>query len=128
MTVYGYARQHHGSKARHRCRGIRTRLIRVRTGECSARAKARGHMRGHFKLKRHQQRETIARREAGEALSNIGRTFRVHHTTIGRLRPNAQARNFGDADLWRASAQAVSKVMMPTALGAPGVHSLWAVL
>jgi hypothetical protein len=30
--------------------------------------------------------EAIARREAGEALTDIARTFGVHHTTIGRLR------------------------------------------
>ena len=39
-----------------------------------------------FKLNQHQQREAIARREAGEALTDIARTFGVHHTTIGRLR------------------------------------------
>jgi Helix-turn-helix domain of resolvase len=36
-------------------------------------------------LNRHQQREAIARREAGEALTDIARTFGVSHTTIGRL-------------------------------------------
>jgi DNA invertase Pin-like site-specific DNA recombinase len=62
-------------------------LIRVRTGEGRIRAKARGvHMGRPFKLNRHQQREAIARREAGEALTDIARTFGVHHTTIGRLR------------------------------------------
>src|SRR6476619_6943976 len=62
-------------------------LIRVRTGEGRERAKARGvHMGRPFKLNRHQQREAIARREAGEALTDIARTFGVHHTTIGRLR------------------------------------------
>jgi DNA invertase Pin-like site-specific DNA recombinase len=61
-------------------------LIRVRTGEGRVRAKARGvHMGRPFKLNRHQQREAIARREAGEALTDIARTFGVHHTTIGRL-------------------------------------------
>jgi len=30
--------------------------------------------------------EAIAPREAGEALTDIARTFGVHHTTIGRLR------------------------------------------
>ena len=30
----------------------------------------------------HQQREALARREAGEALTDIGRTFGVSHTTI----------------------------------------------
>jgi DNA invertase Pin-like site-specific DNA recombinase len=61
-------------------------LIRVRTGEGRV-TKARGvHMGRPFKLNRHQQREAIARREAGEALTDIARTFGVHHTTIGRLR------------------------------------------
>jgi DNA invertase Pin-like site-specific DNA recombinase len=47
-------------------------LIRVRTGEGRVRAKARGvHMGRPFKLNRHQQREAIARREAGEALTDI---------------------------------------------------------
>src|SRR4051795_4614603 len=62
-------------------------LIRVRTGEGRVRAKAQGvHMGRPFKLNRHQQREAIARREAGEGLTDIARTFGVHHTTIGRLR------------------------------------------
>jgi DNA invertase Pin-like site-specific DNA recombinase len=61
-------------------------LIKARTGDGRARAKARGvHMGRPFKLTRHQQREAIARREAGEALTDITRTFGVHHTTIGRL-------------------------------------------
>jgi uncharacterized membrane protein len=33
----------------------------------------------------HQKREAIARRDAGEALTDIARTFGVSHTTIGRL-------------------------------------------
>ena len=33
----------------------------------------------------HQKREVIARRDAGEALADIARTFGVSHTTIGRL-------------------------------------------
>jgi hypothetical protein len=37
----------------------------------------------------HQQREAIARREAGEALTDIARTFGVSHTTIGRLTSSA---------------------------------------
>jgi DNA invertase Pin-like site-specific DNA recombinase len=67
-------------------------LIRVRTGEGRVRAKARGvHLGRPFKLNRHQQREAIARREAGEALTDIARTFGVHHTTIGRLRAQGNA-------------------------------------
>ena len=62
-------------------------LIRARTGEGRVRAKARGvHLGRPFKLNRHQRREAIARRDAGEALTDIARTFGVHHTTIGRLR------------------------------------------
>jgi hypothetical protein len=34
---------------------------------------------------------TVLRGEAGEALTDIARTFGVHHTTIGRLRPNSNA-------------------------------------
>jgi DNA invertase Pin-like site-specific DNA recombinase len=61
-------------------------LIRARTGEGRARAKAAGvHMGRPPKLNRDQQREAIARREAGEALTAIARTFGVSHTTIARL-------------------------------------------
>jgi DNA-binding XRE family transcriptional regulator len=38
-----------------------------------------------FKLTPHQRREAIVRRECGETLSTIARTFGVSHTTIGRL-------------------------------------------
>jgi hypothetical protein len=37
------------------------------------------------KLTAHQKREAIARRDAGETLADIARTFGVSHTTIGRL-------------------------------------------
>ena len=61
-------------------------LIKSRTGEGRARAKAAGvHMGRPSKLSPHQQREAIARRDAGEALTDIARTFGVSHTTIGRL-------------------------------------------
>jgi DNA invertase Pin-like site-specific DNA recombinase len=61
-------------------------LIKSRTGEGRARAKAQGvHMGRPSKLTPHQQREAIARRDAGEALTDIARTFGVSHTTIGRL-------------------------------------------
>jgi DNA invertase Pin-like site-specific DNA recombinase len=62
-------------------------LIKARTGEGRARAKARGvHMGRPFKLNRDQRREAVARREAGEPLADIARTFGVAHTTIMRLR------------------------------------------
>jgi DNA invertase Pin-like site-specific DNA recombinase len=61
-------------------------LIRARTGEGCARAKAQGvHMGRPPKLTPHQRREAIARRDAGEALMDIARTYGVSHTTIGRL-------------------------------------------
>jgi DNA invertase Pin-like site-specific DNA recombinase len=61
-------------------------LIKARTGEGRARAKAEGvHMGRPPKLTPHQRREAIARRDAGEALTDIARTYGVSHTTIGRL-------------------------------------------
>jgi len=63
-------------------------LILARTSEGRARAAARGvHMGRPSALNRDQQREALARRDAGEALTDIARTFGVSHTTIGRLRP-----------------------------------------
>jgi DNA invertase Pin-like site-specific DNA recombinase len=62
-------------------------LIKSRTSEGRRRAQARGvHMGRPPALNRDQQREALARREAGEALTDIARTFGVSHTTIGRLR------------------------------------------
>jgi DNA invertase Pin-like site-specific DNA recombinase len=61
-------------------------LIRARTGEGRARAVARGVKLGRSpKLTSHQKREALARREAGETLADIARTFGVHHSTISRL-------------------------------------------
>jgi DNA invertase Pin-like site-specific DNA recombinase len=61
-------------------------LIKARTGEGRARAKAKGvHMGRPPKLSPHQRREAIERRAAGETLTDIARTFGVSHTTIGRL-------------------------------------------
>jgi DNA invertase Pin-like site-specific DNA recombinase len=65
-------------------------LILARTSEGRARAKARGvHMGRPSALNRDQQREALARREAGEALTDIARTFGVSHTTISRLASKA---------------------------------------
>jgi DNA invertase Pin-like site-specific DNA recombinase len=62
-------------------------LIRVRTGDGRARAKARGVKLGRRpKLTPHQRQEAIARRENGEALADIGRSYNVSHSTISRLR------------------------------------------
>ena len=61
-------------------------LILSRIGEGRARAMARGVRFGRkLKLTAHQIAEARARREAGEALSDIGRSFNVSHSTISRL-------------------------------------------
>jgi DNA invertase Pin-like site-specific DNA recombinase len=61
-------------------------LIRTRTGEGRDRAKARGVVLGRKpKLSLHQRREALARREAGEILTEIARTYNVSHSTISRL-------------------------------------------
>lgn len=63
-------------------------LIRARTGEGRERAKARGVRMGRKpKLTPHQIREALARREAGEPVMEIARSYAVHHSTIVRLRP-----------------------------------------
>ena len=62
-------------------------LIRARTDEGRKRAQARGVRFGRkLKLTRHQMLEALARREAGEALAEIGRSYNVSHSTISRLR------------------------------------------
>jgi DNA invertase Pin-like site-specific DNA recombinase len=61
-------------------------LIHARTGEGRARAKARGvEMVRKPKLTPHQQAEAIKRREAGEPIREIARTYNVHNSTISRL-------------------------------------------
>jgi DNA invertase Pin-like site-specific DNA recombinase len=63
-------------------------LIRTRTVEGRARAKARGVKLGpKFKLSPAERKEALARRAAGEASTAIGRSYKVSHTTILRLRP-----------------------------------------
>src|SRR5262245_38743846 len=61
-------------------------LIRARTDEGRKRAMARGIRFGRKpKLTAHQRQEALARREAGEALVEIGRSYNVSHSTISRL-------------------------------------------
>jgi DNA invertase Pin-like site-specific DNA recombinase len=61
-------------------------LIRTRTGEGRARAKANGQSLGRKpKLTQHQQREAIQRRDKGEPLGDIARSYNVHPSTISRL-------------------------------------------
>jgi hypothetical protein len=37
------------------------------------------------KLTHHQRQEAIARRDAGESMMDIGRSYNVSHSTISRL-------------------------------------------
>src|ERR1700681_4491886 len=61
-------------------------LIRTRTGEGRARAVARGVKMGRKpKLTAHQQKEAIKRRDHGETLADIGRSYNVSPATISRL-------------------------------------------
>src|ERR1700757_1066966 len=62
-------------------------LIRARTAEGRERAKERGVKMGRKpKLTPHQQAEAIKRREAGEPIRDIARSYNVHNSTISRLR------------------------------------------
>jgi DNA invertase Pin-like site-specific DNA recombinase len=61
-------------------------LIKARTAEGRTRAQARGVKFGRkLKLTSHQRAEALARRAAGEALAEIGRSYNVSHSTISRL-------------------------------------------
>jgi DNA invertase Pin-like site-specific DNA recombinase len=63
-------------------------LIRARTGEGRARAVARGQKMGRpLKLTDHQKREAIKRRNQGETLADIARSYHVSPATISRLPP-----------------------------------------
>lgn len=62
-------------------------LIRTRTAEGRARAKAKGkHLGRPSKLTRDQRKEALERRANGECLTDIARSYNVSHTTILRLK------------------------------------------
>jgi DNA invertase Pin-like site-specific DNA recombinase len=62
------------------------KLIKARTDEGRKRAQARGVRFGRKpKLSRYQIAEALARREAGERLTDVGRSYGVSHSTISRL-------------------------------------------
>jgi DNA invertase Pin-like site-specific DNA recombinase len=66
--------------------GFERELIRVRTGEGRARAKANGKSVGRpFKMTKHQSKEALAWRESGELLTEIARSYNVSAATISRL-------------------------------------------
>jgi DNA invertase Pin-like site-specific DNA recombinase len=61
-------------------------LILATTGEGRARAMAGGiKFRRKAKLTPHEIAEAIRRRDAGEALTELGRSYNVSHSTISRL-------------------------------------------
>lgn len=61
-------------------------LIRARTAEGRERAKARGVRLGRRpKLTPHQQAEARRRKDDGEPIRDIARSFNVSHSTISRL-------------------------------------------
>lgn len=61
-------------------------LIRTRTSEGRARAKARGQSLGRpFKLTPHQRDEARTRRANGEAVREIAKSYNVSASTISRL-------------------------------------------
>jgi DNA invertase Pin-like site-specific DNA recombinase len=61
-------------------------LIRARTGEGRKRAQQRGvRFCRPRKLTAHQRQEALARLAAGETHSDVGRSYNVDPTTIGRL-------------------------------------------
>jgi DNA invertase Pin-like site-specific DNA recombinase len=85
-----WADNHHITRAPDADRAWRPRGIRARSyshpNRRSARAKARGVKMGRKpKLTRHQQAEAIKRRDNGETLTEIARSYNVSHTTISRL-------------------------------------------
>ena len=70
--------------------GIHATITRATVAKMTAfsrrRAKERGvHMGRPSKLTPHQRREALARRQAGEPLADIARSFAVSHSTISRL-------------------------------------------
>lgn len=61
-------------------------LIIARTSDGRKRAKEAGvHMGRPRALNKHQQKEAIARLDAGESQVDVARSYNVSHTTIGRL-------------------------------------------
>ncbi len=73
-------------------------LICARTGEGRRRAQTRGVKMGRPpELTAHQAKETIKRREAGEPMRDIAKSYNVSHSTIsglGELEHGCDRHNF----------------------------------
>jgi DNA invertase Pin-like site-specific DNA recombinase len=75
-------------------------LIRARTGDGRARARARGVRFGRPpSLTAHQRQEALQRLAAGETQTDIARSYNVSHVTIGRLQPRPFASQDASAAL-----------------------------
>lgn len=61
-------------------------LIRARTARAASRQGAR-QLGRRPKLTPHQAREALERRQAGETIRDIARSYNVSHSTISRLKP-----------------------------------------
>jgi hypothetical protein len=48
----------------------------------------------------HQQREALARRDAGEPVTEIARSYDVHHATISRLLAHVDVTRGRPAERW----------------------------
>jgi DNA invertase Pin-like site-specific DNA recombinase len=65
-------------------------LIRARTSEGRTRAQARGVKMGRPpKMTSHQVKEALRRRDAGEPMRDIAKSYNVSHSTISRLSATA---------------------------------------
>jgi DNA invertase Pin-like site-specific DNA recombinase len=68
-------------------------LIRSRTGEGRARAKAAGVKFGRpFAMTAHQQREALSRLGAGETVKDVAAAYNVDMATVYRLRDREAAK------------------------------------
>jgi DNA invertase Pin-like site-specific DNA recombinase len=72
-------------------------LIKARTDDGRRRAMARGKRFGRKpKLSAFQIEEALRRRDAGEALTEIAKSYNVRHSTISRLPQPARGVEFTD--------------------------------
>ncbi len=72
-------------------------LIKARTEDGRNRAKARGVRFGRkLKLTSHQIAEAIRRRDAGEPLTDIAKSYNVSHSTISRLPSSSEKIELSD--------------------------------
>jgi DNA invertase Pin-like site-specific DNA recombinase len=92
MSVFGYARVSQSLDAQVKeLKAAGAKRLYQEKGSGAAADRARAVARcvrlgRRPKLSPHQQQEARARRNSGEAVSEIARSYNVHHSTISRLR------------------------------------------